>query len=105
MPSELAAARSAYGRAAAQAQQLAPASLSAAKEALDRAEDAYAQQADSRDVRDWAYIAERKAQVAEARASIALVQKQQHVTAQTLHEAKEDAGNASTSDDTAPKSP
>jgi outer membrane protein OmpA-like peptidoglycan-associated protein len=66
-PAELVVARSAY-RAAAQgpASELAPAELHKASESLARAEQAYADHAEPQSVADLAYVAQRKAQLADA---------------------------------------
>jgi len=72
-PRELLDARAAYSRAqAGPALQLEPASMHDAKVALDRAEQSYSDNSDSQATRDLAYIAERKAEVAEAQAGTAL---------------------------------
>ena len=68
-PSELAEARSIYGRASAgPAARHAPARLKLAKQALDSAEQAYGASPDA-EVQDRAYVAIRRAQAAEAEAS------------------------------------
>jgi len=66
-PRELVDARAAYDHAAAtESTSLVPAELHVAKESLDVAEHKFADDPDSADVRDSAYIAMRKAQRAEA---------------------------------------
>ena len=66
-PKELVDARAAYDRAAAgNASKLVPAELHVARESLERAEQKFAEDPDSRDTIDSAYIAMRKAQRAEA---------------------------------------
>jgi outer membrane protein OmpA-like peptidoglycan-associated protein len=66
-PRELVDARAAYDHAAqSQAPKLVPAELHVAKEALDDAEQKFADKPDSQDVIDVAYIAMREAQRAEA---------------------------------------
>jgi len=66
-PKELVDARAAYDRAAASnAPKLVPAELHVARESLDRAERKFADDPDSQDTVDSAYIAMRKAQRAEA---------------------------------------
>jgi outer membrane protein OmpA-like peptidoglycan-associated protein len=68
-PKELLDARAAYSRAQeGPAARLDPASLHEAKLSLQRAENAYADDPDSPATRDYAYIAGRKAELAEARA-------------------------------------
>ncbi len=75
VPNELAAARRAYEQASAgPAVQLAPAELHKARQALDLAEQAFAKDADSYQTRDLAYVAERKAQMADVHASISMEQ-------------------------------
>jgi outer membrane protein OmpA-like peptidoglycan-associated protein len=72
VPEELVDARLAYDHASAgPAAQLAPADLHKAKEALTRAEDAFADDAGSYRTRDLAYVAQRKAEMAVVKASIA----------------------------------
>jgi outer membrane protein OmpA-like peptidoglycan-associated protein len=69
MPKELADARAAYDRAVhGPAEQLAPSDLHVAHSALEQAEQAYNQQGDSQETRDLAYIAERRAEIAEINA-------------------------------------
>lgn len=71
-PNELVNARSAYQQASqGPAQQLVPAELHKAHEALNLAEQSFQKDADSHKTRDLAYIAQRKAQQAEALGSIA----------------------------------
>ena len=66
-PKELVDARTAYDRAAASnAPKLVPAELHVARESLDLAERKFADDPDSQDTIDSAYIAMRKAQRAEA---------------------------------------
>jgi outer membrane protein OmpA-like peptidoglycan-associated protein len=75
-PVELTNARLAYGRASAgPAAQLTPSDLHKAKSALDIAEQSFADEADSQKTIDLAYIAERTAQIAEARAQQAIAEK------------------------------
>jgi outer membrane protein OmpA-like peptidoglycan-associated protein len=70
-PSSLADARSAYQRAAqGPAQQLAPDQLHAAETFLKTAEQTYEDEGDTPTMRDRAYVAMRKAQLAEAQAGI-----------------------------------
>jgi outer membrane protein OmpA-like peptidoglycan-associated protein len=70
-PRELVDARAAYQRAASgQAAQLDPTSLHIAKTALDTAERANSEDPTSESTRDYAYIAGRKAQLAEVQAAI-----------------------------------
>jgi len=72
VPTELANARQAYQRASAgPAAQLAPAELHKAQEALNRAEGSFKHDPKSYLTKDLAYVAERKAIMAEALASVA----------------------------------
>jgi outer membrane protein OmpA-like peptidoglycan-associated protein len=75
-PSSLTNARAAYSRASAgPASELTPADLHKAKTALDLAERSFAEEKNSRKTVDLAYIAERTAQIAEARAQTAIAEK------------------------------
>lgn len=70
-PPELISARAAYTRAAGgPAATLAPAQLDDAKQALARAEKAYVDNPGDKETRDYGYIAERQAMLAEVKASI-----------------------------------
>jgi outer membrane protein OmpA-like peptidoglycan-associated protein len=70
-PKDLVQARASYDRASkGPAAQLAPAELDTAKQALMRAESAFQEEGDDDSTRDLAYIAERKALVAESRAGV-----------------------------------
>jgi len=76
VPMELANARTAYQRASTgTASQLAPAEVHKARAALDEAEQSFANDPKSRQTKDLSYVAERKAQLAEARASFAAEEK------------------------------
>jgi len=78
VPSELVNARLAYQHASAgPAAQLAPADLHKAQEALAQAEASFAKDANSYRTRDLAYVAQRKAEMADAQGSIAREQKAQ----------------------------
>ena len=78
-PKELVDARAAYDHAAAQeATSLVPAELHIAKESLDVAEKKFADDPDSQDVRDSAYVAMRKAQRAEALGTVAAATDSKH---------------------------
>jgi len=75
VPSELADARLAYQTAnAGPAAQHAPAELHKAKEALDQAELSFSDDSGSYQTRDLAYVAQRRAQMADAQASIIMAQ-------------------------------
>lgn len=73
VPRELVSARKAYHRASTgEAAQVAPAEVHLANQALARAEQSFKENPESYRTRDLAYVAERKSQVAEATASIAI---------------------------------
>jgi outer membrane protein OmpA-like peptidoglycan-associated protein len=72
-PKELVDARAAYEHAASsKAGQLHPATVYEAKQALDRAEAKFKDEGDSPDTKDLAYVAQRKAQYAEAQAELTM---------------------------------
>jgi outer membrane protein OmpA-like peptidoglycan-associated protein len=72
-PKELVDARAALERAQkGDAQRLKPAQVYEAKQALDRAEDRFKETGDSMETKDLAYVAHRKAELAEAEAEIAI---------------------------------
>ena len=72
-PKELVDARGAYEHAASsKAGQLHPATVYEAKQALDKAEAKFKDEGDSPDTKDLAYVAQRKAQYAEAQAEITM---------------------------------
>jgi outer membrane protein OmpA-like peptidoglycan-associated protein len=72
-PKELIDARAAIEKAQkGQAQQLKPAQVYEAKQALDRAEDKFKDTGDSMETKDLAYVAQRKAQLAESDAELAI---------------------------------
>lgn len=78
VPNELVNAREAYQRASTGiAAQAAPAELHVAKQALDVAEQSFLKNPDSYHTRDLAYVAQRKSELAEATASIAIEKKSQ----------------------------
>jgi outer membrane protein OmpA-like peptidoglycan-associated protein len=84
-PVELVNARAAYNRAGAgPAAQLTPADLHKAKAALDDAEKSFAQDDEKQKTVDLAYIAERMAQIAEARAQGAVSEKSAVAATQEL---------------------
>jgi len=75
-PNELLSARASYDRAAAgPANQYTPADLHIAKESLARAEKSYTHDGDTVLVRDQAYIAQRKSELAEVLARIEMLRK------------------------------
>lgn len=70
-PKELVDARATYDRAlSGQAKELAPAELDTAKQELRRAELMFEDEGDSRETKDLAYIANRKAELAETQAAL-----------------------------------
>lgn len=77
IPRELADARTAYAQAqTSPATSLTPAELLDARQALDRAEKAFEDDPESQETRDLAYIAQRRAQRAQALGSIAYATRQ-----------------------------
>ena len=76
VPMELANARAAYQRASTgSAAQLAPAEVHKARAALDQAEQSFGNEPETQRTKDLSYVAERKAQLAEALASVAADEK------------------------------
>ena len=79
VPNELVNAREVYQRASTgPAAQVAPAELHVAQQALTQAEQSFQKHPDSYQTRDLAYVAQRKSEIAEATASIAIEQKSQN---------------------------
>lgn len=77
VPRELADARTAYGQAqTSPAASLTPADLLDARQALDRAEKAFENDPEAQETRDLAYVAQRRAQRAQALGSIAYATRQ-----------------------------
>jgi outer membrane protein OmpA-like peptidoglycan-associated protein len=96
VPRELVNARTANQRAnAGQAAQVAQSELHQANTALAQAETAFKEDDDSYLTRDLAYVAQRKAQFAEATASISIEQKEQQGSANDLRNSQGEA-NAKT---------
>ncbi|WP_437820820.1 DUF4398 domain-containing protein [Sorangium sp. So ce1078] len=86
-PKELIGARKSYARArAGAAAELAPADLQGAREALERAERAFAEGRELAEARDLAYLAERRAQLAEALGRTAAMERQRGVALQAYGE-------------------
>ena len=78
VPKELVNAREAYQQASTgPAAQIAPAELHVASQALAEAEQSFLKKPDSYQTRDLAYVAQRKAELAQATASIIIEQKSQ----------------------------
>ncbi len=89
-PQQLTDARAAYQRASTgPAAQHNPVDVHKAKTALDAAEKNFAEEEDSQKTVDLAYIAERTAQIAEARADAAMAEKQRSQATQTLGDTKD----------------
>ena len=85
-PAELVDARSSYDRAQhGQAGKLDPADLDTAKKALDTAEQSFTNDGDTQATRDLAYVADRRAQIAEARARAASSTQQEQTTVADMH--------------------
>ncbi|WP_437493339.1 DUF4398 domain-containing protein [Sorangium sp. So ce1014] len=86
-PKELIGARKSYARArAGAAAELAPADLQGALEALERAERAFAEGRGLAEARDLAYLAERRAQLAEALGRTAAMERQRGAALQAYAE-------------------
>ncbi|MFO0672490.1 MAG: OmpA family protein [Polyangiaceae bacterium] len=84
-PKELVEARAAYQRAeTGVAGKMTPAQVHVAKKALDDAERAFDDQGDEPEVRDKAYVALRKAQIADARAGAAVAEQQKAQAAKDM---------------------
>jgi outer membrane protein OmpA-like peptidoglycan-associated protein len=80
-PADLLAARTAYDRAEhGLAAKLDPADLDTAKKAVAAAEHSYLQDGDTQQTRDLAYVAQRRAQIAEARSDAAQATQHQQAT-------------------------
>ncbi|WP_437517366.1 DUF4398 domain-containing protein [Sorangium sp. So ce1099] len=86
-PKELISARKSYERArASAAAELAPADLHGAREALERAERAFAEEHELTEARDLAYLAERRAQLAESLGRTAAAERQRGAALQAYGE-------------------
>jgi len=98
-PQELVDARAAYLRAQqSHASDLSPASLHSAKEALDGAEKRFEDDGPSVDTRDSAYVALRKAQLAEADGSIAYHKQQLEASHRDAESAQQRAAQQTTAE-------
>lgn len=85
-PPDLIAARTAYSRAQrGTAARLNPADLHTAAEALATAEQSFTNDGDTQTVRDLAYVAQRRAQIAEARADTTLSKQAEQKTVDAMH--------------------
>ena len=90
-PQDLVTARATYGRATPRreaAGSLDPADLHTAKESLDLAEQSFTQNGDTQGTRDLAYVADRRAQIAEARGEAMRSTKEQQQTLGQMHDAE-----------------
>lgn len=86
-PKELISARKSYERArASAAAELAPADLHDAREALERAERVFADEHEINEARDLAYLADRRAQLAEALGRMAAAERQRGAALQAYGE-------------------
>ncbi|WP_437786460.1 DUF4398 domain-containing protein [Sorangium sp. So ce1097] len=86
-PKELISARKSYERArASAAAELAPADLHDARDALERAERAFADEHELTEARDLAYLADRRAQLAEALGRMAAAERQRGAALQAYGE-------------------
>jgi outer membrane protein OmpA-like peptidoglycan-associated protein len=86
VPHELADARSAYQHASAsRAADLTPAELHKAKESLVKAEESWSSDPESAQTRDLSYVAQRKAQLAEALAGMELAKRQTAASGQSIN--------------------
>jgi outer membrane protein OmpA-like peptidoglycan-associated protein len=85
-PAELLTARTSYDHAQhSEAAKSDPADLYTAKKAIDAAEKSYLDNGDTQETRDLAYTADRRAQIAEARASASQSTKSQQQTISDMH--------------------
>ena len=88
-PPDLLAARTSYRRAQqGSAARLNPADLHTAKKAIDAAEQSYLENGDTRETRDLAYTADRRAQIAEARADATQWTQNQQQTIRAMQSAQ-----------------
>jgi outer membrane protein OmpA-like peptidoglycan-associated protein len=86
VPHELADARSAFQHASAsRATELSPAELHKAKEALTKAEESWSADPRSAQTRDLSYVAQRKAQLAEAMAGIEVAKREKAAADQSIN--------------------
>lgn len=98
-PPELLTARTAYARASqGPAAQLEPADLHSAKKALDEAEQQFEEDAESQETKDYAYTAQRRVEIAEARArATQAMQLKEQVLAQ-MHAAQANLAHRATAE-------
>jgi outer membrane protein OmpA-like peptidoglycan-associated protein len=88
-PQDLVTARTSFERASqGPAGQLDPADVHTAREALDAAEESFKKDGDTQHTRDLAYVADRRAQFAEARAGTKKALSEQEVALANMHAAQ-----------------
>lgn len=88
-PPDLVTARTAYSRAQhGAAAKLDPADLYTAQKAIEAAEQSYAKNGDTRETRDLAYVADRRAQIADSRANATQLTENQQQTLSAMHSAQ-----------------
>ena len=88
-PPDLVTARTDYSRASqGNAGKLDPADLHTAQESLSLAEQSFTKDGDTQDTRDLAYVADRRAQIAEARGDAMLAAQQQQQTVAQMNAAE-----------------
>ncbi len=95
-PQDLVTARASYARASqGPAATLDPAELHSAADSLQIAERSFASEGDTQGTRDLAYVADRRAQIAEAAGQTKLASSQQGQTLMYMHSAETAQANAS----------
>jgi outer membrane protein OmpA-like peptidoglycan-associated protein len=94
-PQDLVTARATYNRVShGPAAALDPAALHSAAESLQVAEQSFAKDGDTQETRDLAYVADRRAQLAEVRAQTAQTSQDQAQTLANMHAAETTQANA-----------
>ncbi|HEX8796950.1 MAG TPA: OmpA family protein [Polyangiaceae bacterium] len=95
-PADLVSARASYGRAShGAAASMDPGALHSAAESLQGAEKSFSDDGDTQGTRDLAYVADRRAQTAEASGEALQAAQQQGQTLAAMHQAETDQANAS----------
>jgi outer membrane protein OmpA-like peptidoglycan-associated protein len=98
-PSELLTARTAYARATqGPAAQLEPADLHSAKKALDEAEQKFEEEGESQATKDYAYTAERRVEIAEARARTTQAMRLKEQVLEQMHAAQANLAQRATAE-------
>jgi outer membrane protein OmpA-like peptidoglycan-associated protein len=88
-PADLVTARATYARAShGPAASLDPADLHTAAESLELAEEAFTRDGDTSNTRDLAYVADRRAQIAEARSGVIVSNDEKTQTVSDMHAAE-----------------